>query len=191
MLKIERLYVAPGVHLSPVTQADAAALASLISDNLPHLSAFLPQLASLAHVSAASEHLEGAICAAADGSCYEWHIFSDDVLCGAIRINNVELSHRKAAVAYYIGGNYQGKGLATTAVRAVIDWAFEQLALNRIELRCASDNLASQSLAKRLGFTWEGMLRQAELLNGEFADHFVYGLLKEEFKATAGLQKAA
>ena len=66
------------------------------------------------------------------------------------------------------------------SVRAVIAYCFKQMDLNRIELRCASENMPSQRMAKRLGFTWEGMLRQAELLDGEFVDHFVYSLLRQE-----------
>lgn len=187
----DRFHLAPGVHAAPVALGDAIPLANLISTNVAHLAAYLPQVGALAHPETAREHLDVALAARAEGSLYEWHIFSEGVLCGAVRVNHVEAAHRKAAIAYYIGGNYQGKGLATLAVRAVLEWAFAQLGMNRIELRCASSNLASQSLAKRLGFTWEGMLRQAELLNGEFVDHFVYGLLKQDFKSTAELEKAA
>lgn len=191
MLKIERLQVAPGVQLRPVTLADAAPLAALISANMAHLVAFLPQVAGLAHPAAAREHLEYAIGATAEGSLYEWHLFADGVLCGALRVNHIDEANRKAAVAYYLDSSHQGKGLATLSVRAVVAWCFEHLGMNRIELRCASDNLASQSVAKRVGFLWEGMLRHAELLNGCFVDHFVYGLLKEEFTGAEEFEKAA
>jgi ribosomal-protein-serine acetyltransferase len=49
----------------------------------------------------------------------------------------------------------------------------------------ARENLASQRLAKRLGFTWEGMLRQAELLDGVFVDHFVHSLLRQDASLAA------
>ena len=191
MLKIERLHAAPGVSLNPVQIADAAALAALISANLPTLTLHMPQLAALAHPQAAREHLEYALTAATERSLYEWHIVADGVLCGSIRLNHIEQENRKASVGYFISTSHQGRGIATLAVRAVAQWCFEQLGLNRIELRCTSDNLASQAVAKRAGFVWEGMLRQAELLNGVFVDYFVYGLLKEEFKPQHALDKAA
>jgi ribosomal-protein-serine acetyltransferase len=191
MRKTEPLHVAPAAYASPVMLADAAPLAALVSANLAHLVAYLPQVAALSDQGAAREHLEYAIAAAADGSLHEWHIFAGGELCGAIRVNHIEAGNRKASIAYYLSSSQQGKGLATRSVRAVIAWCFEHLGLNRIELRCASVNLASQSVAKRLGFTWEGMLRQAELLNGSYADHFVYGLLKSEFDALAEMEQAA
>lgn len=191
MLKLDRLHLAPGLQLVPVTLADAAALATLVSTNQAHLKAYLPNVAALGHPAAAREHIEHGIAAAAEGAMYEWHIYAENVLCGAVRIRQIDLVHRMASIGYYLGSGHQGKGLATLSVRAAVAWCFEHLNMNRIELRCTSDNLASQSLAKRVGFVWEGMLRQAELLNGKFVDHFVYGLLREEFKASEELEKAA
>ena len=56
--------------------------------------------------------------------------------------------------------------------------------MNRVELRCVPANLPSVRMAERLGFTREGVLRQAELLDGVFMDHAVYGLLRADFNAT-------
>lgn len=191
MLKIERLHAAPGVSLNPVQLSDAAPLASLISANLATLALHMPQVAALAHPHAAREHLEHALAAAAEHTLYEWHIVADGVLCGSIRLNHIEPANHKASVGYFVSTSHQGRGLATQSVRTVAQWCFEELGLNRIELRCTSDNLASQSVAKRVGFVWEGMLRQAELLNGVFVDYFVYGLLKEEFHPRTELDQAA
>lgn len=181
----------PGVVVKPVALADAHAMAALIRANLAHLTATLPPVAALVDPDAAREHLAYAMAAAGDGTLYEWHIFADGVLCGSVRVNHIDTANRSAAVGYYIASSHQGRGLATLSVRAVLDWCFNELDMNRMELRCGSDNLPSQSVAKRLGFTWEGMLRQAELLNGIFVDHFVYGLLKGDFQSTEELEKAA
>lgn len=191
MLKLERLHVMPGVVVKPVALTDAPAMATLIRANLAHLAATLPPVTRLADPEAARAHLDYAMAAASEGSLYEWHIFADGVLCGSVRVKQVDRANRSAAIGYYIGSSHQGRGLATLSVRAVLDWCFNELDMNRMELRCTSDNLPSQSVAKRLGFTWEGMLRQAELLNGVFVDHFVYGLLKSDFESTEDMEKAA
>lgn len=142
-------------------------------------------MVTLSSVSACTAHLQHVIEAGKDDELFEWHIFADGKLCGAIRLNKIELENRKTSVAYYIGENCQGQGLASSAVRAVIGYCFDKLGFNRIELQCTSSNLASQKVAKRLGFRWEGMLRQAELLDGDYVDLFVYGLLREEFDLQA------
>ncbi len=184
-LKTAPLHAAPGIRVVPVAVADAGALASLVHANVSHLSAFLPKVTGLATVEACERHLQHVIDCGDDNEVFEWHIFDDDILCGAVRLNHIEEENHKASIAYYIGASHQGKGLATAAVRAVLAYCFTNMGFNRIELKCAVANMASQQVAKRLGFTWEGMLHQAELLNGSYIDHFVYGLVREDFAASA------
>ncbi|MNT17766.1 putative ribosomal N-acetyltransferase YdaF [compost metagenome] len=73
----------------------------------------------------------------------------------------------------------------TRACRAVIDHAFRELALNRLEIRCGAENLRSQAIAQRLGFTREGTLRQAMCLNQHLIDQVVFGLLASEWPLSA------
>lgn len=185
--------VAHGISVVPVRLADAGALARLVSDNIGHLQPFMPKVASLDSLAATEQYLLYAEQARASGTILEWHIFSNERLCGAIRLNHIEPEHGKASVGYFLGEKFQGSGLATASVRAVLQYAFERLELNRIELRCASDNVASQRVAERLGFSWEGLLRQAEKIDGAYLDHFIYALLREDFMARAaeGMKQAA
>ena len=180
-LKIETLSVTPGVSLIPVRLADAAALTGLVADNIGHLKNFLPKVVGLNTLLAADQYLESVVGSGVEDGLLEWHIFANDRLCGALRLNHIERDNHKASIGYYLDANHQGRGLATSSVRTVLQFAFERLGLNRIELKCASDNLASQRVAERLGFKWEGLLRQAELVDGVYLDHFVYGLLRADF----------
>ncbi len=156
-----------------------------MQENATYLNKFLPKVVTLSTVEACTAHLSYVMEASKEDELFEWHIFANDKLCGAIRLNKIELGNHKASIAYYIGENCQGQGMASSSVRAVLGYCFDKLGFNRIELQCTSSNLASQHVAKRLGFTWEGMLRQAELLDGEYVDLFVYGLLREDFRLHA------
>jgi len=69
----------------------------------------------------------------------------------------------------------------TGCVSALIDYAFQELRINRIELRAATGNDRSLSIAKRLGFTQEGIHRDAESLNDHSVDQVVYSILKREW----------
>lgn len=171
-----------GICITPVAIEDAEALALLVQQNVEHLCAYLPMLRDLASIDSANRHLIAAVERASAGEVFEWHLFVDGILCGAIRLKDIDSEDRKAKIGYFIGRKYAGKGIVTSTVRAVLAYCFEQLNLNRIELRCAAGNEASKRVAERLGFVLEGMLRQEEYLNGEFVDQHVYGLLAADFK---------
>ncbi len=67
------------------------------------------------------------------------------------------------------------------ACRALVDYLFFELKLHRIEIRCATGNAKSCAVPKRLGFSKEGVLRQAQAFDGHFLDIEVYGLLAEDW----------
>ncbi len=190
-LKIEPLHVAPGIKLVPVALSDANALAALIARNVSHLQTFMPKVVGLGTTASATSYLTSVIEKRELSQVLEWHIVQNGVLCGAVRLNHIELACSKTSIGYYVGADFQGKGLATASVRAVIAYAFEHLGFNRVELRCATGNRASQRVAEHLGFSWEGLLRQAEFVNSEYLDHFVYSILREEFDLGLDAQAAA
>ncbi len=76
----------------------------------------------------------------------------------------------------------EGKGIVTQACQAIIDYIFDDLKLNRVEIRCATQNVRSRAIPERLGFKTEGILRQSEWLYNHFVNHIVYGLLVSEWK---------
>ncbi len=171
-----------GLSIIPVNIDHAPMLAALVRQDNDHLNAYLPMVATLSSVDAARAHLERAAVRAAAGEIFEWHLFLDDSLCGSVRLRDIHHADRKAAIGYFLGSEFTGKGIVTKALQAVLGWCFGPLELNRVELRCATGNAPSIGVAERLGFVREGMLRQEECLHGVFVDQYVYGLLKAEFK---------
>ena len=92
---------------------------------------------------------------------------------------------RSAEVGYWLDAGFEGRGLVTRAVTAVLDHAFGPLGLHRVELQTTTNNKRSRSVAQRLGFTQEGVLREAAAFPDERRDDVVYGLLAREWhKAT-------
>jgi ribosomal-protein-serine acetyltransferase len=165
----------------PAVPADAEALADLIRRNEGHLRRYLPAVADMASIELVRSHLAGVADRAARREVLEWYLFADGKLCGAVRLNKIEPENRKASISYLLDADYQGRGIATLAVRAFLGYSFGELALNRVELTCATSNARSISLAERTGFLREGLLREAEFLNGSFVDHYVYGQLRSDF----------
>ncbi|MCA9947977.1 MAG: GNAT family N-acetyltransferase, partial [Anaerolineales bacterium] len=84
-------------------------------------------------------------------------------------------------LGYFLVKDKTGSGYATEAAQAMIQFAFEQLKVSRIDLQCAADNLASQRVAERCGFTLEGCQRQRQRKkDGKLVDRLWYGLLAQE-----------
>jgi len=102
-------------------------------------------------------------------------------LAGVIGAGNIDWENRSTMIGYWLGEAYQGKGLMTGACRALVDYLFFELNLHRIEIRCAVGNERSCAVPKRLGFSKEGVLRQAQAFDHQFFDLEVYGLLAEDW----------
>lgn len=95
----------------------------------------------------------------------------------------VDPRHGRAAVGYWLAPQARGHGIATHAVRLLARHAFEKLEIARLELTCAPDNLASQRVAERCGFTREGVLRSHIPYKGGRRDTVIYSLLAGELAA--------
>ena len=101
-------------------------------------------------------------------------------LAGVIGLHGINWSNKSTSIGYWLGTEFEGKGLMTKACQAVVDYCFTELGLNRIEIRVATENIKSAAIPQRLGFQQEGRLQQAEWLYDKFVDHFVFGLIKEQ-----------
>lgn len=102
-------------------------------------------------------------------------------IAGVIGFNEINWANRSASIGYWLCERYQGKGIMTKSCKVLIDYAFKELKLNRVEIRCAEKNLSSRAIPERLGFAKEGMVREAEWLYDHFVDHVIYGVLAREW----------
>jgi len=106
---------------------------------------------------------------------------SDDALLGGVTLSNVRRGVTQCCtLGYWIGAKFARKGYMTSAVKALVPFIFRTLGLHRIEAACLTDNDASKSLLARTGFRQEGLARRYLLINGEWADHLLFALLKDE-----------
>ncbi len=108
-------------------------------------------------------------------------IYKGDI-AGTIGFNDINKTNKIGIVGYWLGENFQGKGIMTKAFKTLIDYGFKELGLNRIEVSVAVENKKSRALPEQFGFIKEGKLRQAEWLYDHYVDHYIYGLLAEEWK---------
>jgi ribosomal-protein-serine acetyltransferase len=95
-----------------------------------------------------------------------------------VGFHSVSWGNRSTSIGYWLAEDHQGRGIMTTAVRALVDHAFDEWNLHRIEIHCAPANHRSRAIPERLGFREEGTLRETELVGGRYLDSVVYGLLE-------------
>ena len=106
---------------------------------------------------------------------------SDNALLGGCTLSNVRRGVTQCCtLGYWIGAKFARQGYMTNAVKALVPFVFKTLGLHRIEAACLVDNEASKNLLARTGFRQEGLARRYLLINGAWADHLLFALLKEE-----------
>ena len=110
-------------------------------------------------------------------------IWQQEALVGVVGFNQFSWGPRCGEMGYWLDEQQQGAGIMTRCCRALLEHAFTDLDLNRVEIRCAVDNAPSRAIPERLSFQLEGQLRQAEWIYDRFVDHAIYGLLAEEYKS--------
>jgi ribosomal-protein-alanine N-acetyltransferase len=116
-----------------------------------------------------------AIDRATDGTFIGW--------CGLTSWNP---DYRSASLGYVLDDAAWGHGYATEAAGAVLRWAYDALDLNRVQAEADTRNAASARVLEKLGFVREGTLREDCVVNGDVSDSWVYGLLRREWRPSAG-----
>jgi len=88
------------------------------------------------------------------------------------------LPYSSAFVGYAMDEIYVGKGIVTEAVELVVQFAFEQIGLHRVEAYVSTENSASIRVLEKSGFQQEGLLRKLLYINGQWVDHYMYARLE-------------
>lgn len=171
-------------QLRRLEESDADELYLLVDANRDYLSRWLPWPPTQTPQSTV-EFIQLAHRQAADNQGFQLAIIDHGPLVGVIGFHRVDWENRSTSIGYWIAEHAQRRGLVTRGVRALLDHAFEQWTLNRVEIRAALDNARSRAIPERLGFVQEGVLREAERLGDAYVDHAVYSMLAAEWRPRA------
>ena len=110
---------------------------------------------------------------------------SDGAFIGWCSLNRWNPDYRSASLGYCFDDAAWGHGYATEAARALLQWAFDTLDLNRVQAETDTRNAASARVLEKLGFVREGTLREDCVVNGEVSDSWVYGLIRREWRPSS------
>lgn len=100
---------------------------------------------------------------------------------GQLNVANVMYGSVSSAVlGYWVSPEVAGKGVMPTAVALVTDYLMDQVGLHRVEINIRPENTASLRVVQKLGFRYEGLKQRYIHINGDWRDHYVFALTKEE-----------
>lgn len=168
--------------LCAVQLKHAEELFTVISRNIERLGRWLPWATPSYSLDDARQFLDVHSKENADRSSLVMLILHQGALCGAIGLHRVDRANRNTSVGYWLDEAHEGKGIITSACRAIVTEGFNTFGLHRIEIRCATWNHRSSAVPRRLGFVEEGILRDAEWLHDKWVDLRVFSMLARDWK---------
>lgn len=171
------------VLLRPLSLTDEAGLQSIAND--PDL--WIYGLSDLSKAGELRTYIQKAIEAREKGVCAVWTIIDKktNLIAGCTRLAEISWKDERGQIGWtWIGKEYQGSGLNKAMKFLILQFGFEVLKLNRIELKADERNLRSRQAIKSIGATEEGILRQHMKIQGDFIRNTVfYSILKSEWNA--------
>jgi ribosomal-protein-serine acetyltransferase len=182
----QRIALADGRYLRPLTEADAEELHTVIEANHARLARWM-RWAQDQTPRQTREFIQTALASESENRGLQRAIVAGQRIVGMAGLPEIDWPNRSAGVGYWLDEAAQGQGVMTAAVAALVGHAFFSLHLNRVEIRADVENAQSRAVAERLGFTYEGTLRQSYRVVAErYSDDAVYSLLASDPRPTLG-----
>ncbi|MET8359097.1 GNAT family N-acetyltransferase [Micromonospora sp. NPDC005171] len=119
----------------------------------------------------------------AEGDCLTVAVVADAAVIGIVELVWRSQLDRTAELGFVFHPDHGGRGLATEAATALLDWGFTEFGLHRVYGRCHGRNTASARMMARLGLRQEARHVQSYLFKGEWADQLVFAILTNEWRA--------
>ncbi len=172
----------PVLELRLLAEHDAAAMYLLVDSNRAYLREWLPWVDYTRSVKDERAFIHNTRIQYQNNVSFSYAIWYQEQIVGTIGYNQIDWANRKVDIGYWLAAQYQGKGIMTRSCYALVGYAFDDLKLNKVEIRCAIGNMHSCAIPQRLGFIQEGTIRQAEWLYDHYVDLKLYGLLESEWR---------
>ncbi len=116
------------------------------------------------------------------GQFYDWAIDLDGKMIGICGFSRIDVLNDTAEAGYIVARPYQGKGIASEALKAVLEFGFKTLRLNVIKCISFEENTASRSVMKKCGMKEEGIIKNHAFQNGTVKNAVVASITKEEMR---------
>ena len=166
------------VALRAAQPDDAEAVYALVEANREPLRTWLPWVDGARELKHTRAFLEREAEMRLRGMTATYLILENGVIAGLIDLHDIDPLNRSFLIGYWLAERFEGRGLVTRSCQFLVKVAFEWYDMERVVIRCAVGNARSAAVARRLGFTLEGIERHGQWLNGSFIDLERYSRLR-------------
>ncbi|HYM40721.1 MAG TPA: GNAT family protein [Thermoplasmata archaeon] len=178
-----RIRVDEEIDLRLVRKRDATEIFALTERNRAYLRRWLPWVDGTRSVEDTRAFIQRSQEQVRVGQGFQSGIVFRGELVGVMGFVYVDGANRRAEIGYWISEDHQGRGIMTRACRALVDFAFGSLRLNRVEIRADMENRRSRAIPERLGFRQEAVFRGAGWMYDHHIDLVMYSMLRDEWDA--------
>lgn len=175
------IHVTEHIVLQPIDISDASDIFNTIDTQREYLGRWLPFIAFTLKIEDTRQFILSILNVSPEDRDKTFVIHYQDKFAGLIGFKSTDKQNKRTEIGYWLSEPYQKKGIITLSVQSLIQLAFEEMDIHRIQIKCATGNIPSKSIPMRLGFKYEGTERDGELLTGnKYTDIEVYSKLKND-----------
>lgn len=169
------------IELKQLELSDSKDIFKTINSQREYLGKWLPFVEFTKELFDTEKFVDSVVHAPEDKFEYVFVIRKLKEFVGLIGFKDTDQQNKKTEIGYWLSEKYQKQGIITKSLEKLCDFAFNNLGINRIQIKCAVENKSSIKIPQNLGFKFEGIERNGELLTGGvFTDLEVYSKLKSD-----------
>ncbi|MFI9203011.1 GNAT family N-acetyltransferase [Streptomyces sp. NPDC053048] len=179
-----------GAELRPLEPWQAEEYLAHVERGREHIGRYIALAAAAEDLASARAFLQLYADRAAADTGRVFGIWLEGVLVGGIFLRVMDVARGYCEAACWLEPSATGRGLMTRAARVCLDWVVFERKVHRVECRIPSSNTPSINVAKRLGMTRDGVLRESHLWNGVRHDMEVWSVLGPEWRELRDRQRS-
>lgn len=154
---------------------------NLLDSDRKHIGEFLDFVPLTNKVEDEENFLKMKLTGIANGTDLLYLIFYKKSLAGTIDLHFIDKTHKKAEIGYWIHSKFANKGIISKSVNQICQMAFDDLELNKLTIIADTENIPSNKVAQKSGFSFVATDKEEIIMNGKFRDTNRYSLLKKDF----------
>lgn len=167
------------VRIRPYALNDGPDVWAAVRESLDDLQPWMPWAHAGYTVAESNAWIAQQVPAFKKGTMYEFAIVTAGArYLGGCGINAIDTVNLRANIGYWVRSSATRRGVATTALCLVRDWAFHRTHLIRLEVLVSTENAASQRVAEKAGALREGVLRSRLILHGRAHDAVMFSFTR-------------